>query len=95
MQICPLLKGTNLFTRDSLSSSQAFTITWSILFLIAHVCISVWMPLEARSIKRPGTGVIGGYKQPGIGAGNQIQVLWESSKNHLMTELPLQDDCNT
>lgn len=37
------------------------------------VCVSMWMPTEARIIRIPKTGVMGGHEPPYTGAGNQTQ----------------------
>jgi hypothetical protein len=59
------------------------------MYVCASVCTCIQVSLESRSVRCPGTGHIGGYGQPDVGAGNQTQVLWKSSKP-LTSELPLQ-----
>lgn len=39
----------------------------------------MWIPMEARTIKSPGTGVTGNYESPHTGTGSQTQVLWKKT----------------
>lgn len=53
-------------------------------FIFIYVCVCVRARVMAEAEKkgiRSGTRVRGGCKQPSIGSGNQILVLWKNSKH--------------
>lgn len=52
--------------------------------------MEVQVPLEARGLEFPEAGVMGNYKPPDFGTGNQTRVLWKEQGVLLTTELSLQ-----
>lgn len=66
----------------SLHLTEAFFCFLKLFFIFINVCVCAHMCTTMPMDAREGTGYpeIIGYCEPSVGAENQIQVLWKSSK---------------
>lgn len=82
---CGLLVSWRWFLMSSELSSRQEIFERCILFYCVFMCACTYMcahrcPWTRRGCQTPGAGITGSCKSPDIGAGNQTQLPWKSSK---------------